>query len=59
LFGLSGLSGKPFEKLVSAHKRAFQEESFKKINKELSAPIEILESREFENEIVESYKINE
>ena len=53
-----GLSGEPLEKLVSARKRAFQEEFFKKINEELSAPIGILELKESENEIIESYKIN-
>jgi len=52
-----GLSGEPLAKLTSAFKKAFQEEAFKKMMRELSCPIEILESKEYEKEVNESYQV--
>ncbi len=51
-----GLTGEPFEKLVSAFQRATREPAFQKMMQQLACPIEVLDSKEYEREILESYK---
>lgn len=54
-----GLTGEPFEKLVSAFKTVVAHPGFKNMMDEIANPIEIMDSREFERQLLEAYKVLE
>jgi tripartite-type tricarboxylate transporter receptor subunit TctC len=54
-----GLVGEPFEKLTSAFKKAVQDPVFQEVWKQSCVPFEMLESKQLEKQIEESYKVFE
>jgi len=54
-----GFSGAPFRKLEAALAKAYRDPAFETQMKNISAPIDILDSKAYEAEVAESYKVAE
>jgi tripartite-type tricarboxylate transporter receptor subunit TctC len=54
-----GLTGVPFERLTSALSKAYQDPAFQKVMRDISSPMDILDSKAYEAEVNESAKVAE